>query len=55
VLARLSSHKDLGVHSEMCPDGVVPLIEAGVNQRRAQDAPSGQGGGGIHFGSQVLF
>ncbi len=30
VLARLGDRRDLGIHSELCPDGVVPLIEAGV-------------------------
>src|SRR5207244_1695870 len=30
VLAALRDRRDLGVHSEMCPDGVVALIEAGV-------------------------
>jgi len=30
VLASLSHHHDLGIHSEMISDGVIPLIEAGV-------------------------
>jgi 4-hydroxybutyrate CoA-transferase len=30
VLAMLTDRKDLGVHSEMISDGVIPLIEAGV-------------------------
>src|SRR5208337_2625019 len=30
VLQFLSDHKDLGVHSELVSDGVIPLIEAGV-------------------------
>jgi 4-hydroxybutyrate CoA-transferase len=30
VLESLYDRKDLGIHSEMCPDGVVPLMEAGV-------------------------
>ncbi len=30
VLKSLSSHKDLGIHTEMCSDGVIDLIEKGV-------------------------
>lgn len=30
VLAALDGHKDLGVHSEMFSDGVIPLIEKGI-------------------------
>ena len=30
VLGLLFNHKDLGIHSEMVPDSVVPLIEAGI-------------------------
>lgn len=35
VLAKLGGHKDLGVHTEMFSDGLIPLIESGVvNGRR---------------------
>lgn len=30
VLGALSSHKDLGVHTEMFSDGIIPLVEKGV-------------------------
>jgi acyl-CoA hydrolase len=30
ILGALHSHKDLGVHTEMFSDGLVPLVEAGV-------------------------
>lgn len=30
VLKRLSNHKNLGIHTEMFSDGVIPLIESGV-------------------------
>jgi acyl-CoA hydrolase len=30
VLAELTHHKDLGIHTEMFAEGVIPLIEAGV-------------------------
>jgi acyl-CoA hydrolase len=34
VLARLTGHRDLGVHTEMFSDGLVPLVEAGVVTNR---------------------
>jgi acyl-CoA hydrolase len=30
VLTMLGNHKDLGVHSEMFADGILPLVEKGV-------------------------
>lgn len=30
VLAALSNHKDLGIHTEMFSDGIIPLVESGV-------------------------
>ncbi len=30
VLASLTTHKDLGIHTEMFSDGVIPLVEKGV-------------------------
>lgn len=34
VLKSLSGHKDLGIHTEMCSDGVIELIESGVINNR---------------------
>jgi len=55
VMARLTGHKDLGVHSEMCPDGVVPLIEAGAINGARKTLHPGKVVAGFIFGSQVLF
>jgi len=30
ILARLDGHHDLGIHTELLSDGVIPLVEAGV-------------------------
>ena len=40
VLSYLDNHKDLGVHSEMFSDGILPLIEKGVinNSKKAKHA-----------------
>lgn len=41
VLARLRDHKDLGVHTEMFSDGLIPLIECGaVTNRRKTLLPN---------------
>ena len=38
VLAGLGQHKDLGIHTEMFSDGVLPLVEEGVitNSKKVQ-------------------
>jgi acyl-CoA hydrolase len=40
VLAQLSGHKNLGIHTEMFADGVIPLVEKGVinGANKAMDA-----------------
>jgi acyl-CoA hydrolase len=30
VLAELTNHRDLGIHTEMLSDGIIPLVEAGI-------------------------
>lgn len=34
VLSQLTNHKDLGIHTEMFSDGLIPLMEAGVVTNR---------------------
>jgi len=44
VLKNLTHHKNLGIHSEMISDGIIPLIEAGVinnSQKKIKHAPYG--------------
>jgi acyl-CoA hydrolase len=41
VLAQLGNHKDLGVHSEMFSDGVLPLIECGAITNRLKTLDKG--------------
>ena len=47
VLPLLMDRKDLGVHSELVSDGVIPLIEAGVHHGRAQELQAAQDHPGI--------
>ncbi len=55
VLHCLDDKRDLGIHTEMCPDGVVELMEVGRDQRRAQDAAPRQGSGGVRAGHQAAL
>ena len=42
VLARLTNHRDLGIHTEMFSDGVVPLVAAGVITNRCKAISPGR-------------
>ena len=48
VLANLSSHKDLGIHTEMFSDGIIPLIEKGVITNRHKKTKCRQISNGVH-------
>lgn len=55
ALRCLHTHKDLGVHTEMFSDGVLPLVASGViNNRRKQKRP-GQIVTGFVMGSRALY
>jgi 4-hydroxybutyrate CoA-transferase len=55
VLEALSSHKDLGVHTEMFSDGVVDLIEAGVINNERKSLHRGKVVAGFMMGSRRLY
>jgi acyl-CoA hydrolase len=55
VLACLRHHKDLGVHSEMCPDGIVELVERGVVNGSRKTLHPGKIVTGFLLGSRALF
>ena len=44
VLAQLGNHKNLGIHTEMFADGVLPLVESGVINGEAKNIDKGQDG-----------
>ena len=52
VLACLGDHRDLGIHSEMCPDGVVPLMESGVINGARKTLHPGKAVAGFVLGTQ---
>jgi acyl-CoA hydrolase len=55
VLAELSNHKNLGVHSEMFSDGLLPLVESGVVNGREKQIDKGKIVASFLMGSQKLY
>jgi len=55
VLKNLSSHKDLGIHTEMFSDGIIPLIEEGVINNRKKKLNVGRSVTGFLAGTRKLY
>jgi acyl-CoA hydrolase len=55
VLACLTDKKDLGIHTEMCSDAVIPLIEAGVINGERKTLHRGKVVTGFVLGTERLF
>lgn len=55
VLASLGDHKDLGVHTEMFSDGVIPLVEKGVINGRKKVKHPGRMVAGFVMGTKKLY
>ena len=55
VLSCLRDRRDLGIHSEMCSDGVIPLIEAGVITGERKTLHRGKVVAGFVLGTEKLF
>ena len=55
VLALLTDKRDLGIHTEMFSDGVIPLIESGVINGRRKSIHRGKLVAGFVLGTQRLF
>lgn len=55
VLSLLGNHRDLGVHTEMFSDGVVPLVQSGVINNRLKTLDRGKMVASFIVGSQNLF
>lgn len=55
VLAQLGNHKDLGVHTEMFADGILPLVEKGVVNGRKKKIDVGKMVASFLMGSQELY
>jgi acyl-CoA hydrolase len=55
VLASLSNHKELGLHTEMFSDGVIPLVEKGVITNQHKKKYRGKIVTGFLLGSRKLY
>lgn len=55
VLACLGDKKDLGIHTEMCSDRVIPLIEAGIINGERKTLHRGKIVAGFVLGTEQLF
>jgi acyl-CoA hydrolase len=55
VLTKLVNHKNLGVHTEMFSDGVIPLVESGVINNSAKRVVPGQIVSSFIMGSQKVY
>ncbi len=55
VLAQLDGHKNLGIHTEMFADGVLPLVEAGVINGEAKNIDKGKMVSTFLMGSQKVY
>lgn len=55
VLAALGNHKNLGVHTEMFSDGVIPLVESGVINGHQKIKHPGRMVAGFVMGTQRLY
>ena len=55
VLAQLIHHKDLGVHTEMFADGILPLVEKGVVTGRLKNIDKGKMVATFLMGSKALY
>jgi acyl-CoA hydrolase len=55
ALANLTSHKDLGLHTEMFADGVIDLIESGVINCKYKGTVKGRALATFLIGSQRLY
>jgi 4-hydroxybutyrate CoA-transferase len=55
VLRCLGDKRDLGIHTEMCPDGVVDLIESGVINGQRKTLNRGKAVSSFVLGTKRLF
>ncbi len=55
VLLALENHRDLGIHSELVSDGVIPLIEKGVINGARKTLHPGKAIVGFVLGTRQLF
>ncbi|MEX1132990.1 MAG: acetyl-CoA hydrolase/transferase C-terminal domain-containing protein, partial [Flavobacteriales bacterium] len=55
ILGALSGHKDLGIHTEMCSNGIMPLLENGVITNRFKKKHQGRVVTSFALGTRKLY
>src|SRR6185436_9907146 len=55
VLQNLQAHKNLGIHTEMLSDGVIPLLEKGVINNSLKKLNRGRSVTGFMIGTRKLY
>ncbi len=55
VLKNLTSHRDLGIHTELFSDGIIDMVEAGIITCARKNFHPGKIVAGFLFGSQRLY
>ncbi len=55
VLAQLGNHKDLGVHTEMFSDGILPLVDKGIITGKYKNIDRGRMVASFLMGTQELY
>lgn len=55
VLQNLGGHKDLGIHTEMFSDGIIPLIEKGIINNKRKKLNIGRSVTGFMAGTRKLY
>jgi len=55
ILGALSGHKDLGIHTEMCSNGIMPLLEKGVITNRFKKKHQGRVVTSFALGTRKLY
>lgn len=55
ALSCLTNHKDLGIHTEMCSDGIIDLVESGVINGSKKVTEPGKIVSGFAFGTKRIY
>ncbi len=55
VLKNLTNHRDLGIHTEMLSDGIIPLIERGIINNKYKKLNVGRSVTGFISGTRKLY
>lgn len=55
VLASLGNHKDLGIHTEMFSDGLIPLVEKGIVNNKFKHSHPGKVVSSFVMGSRKVY